>query len=248
MPVTIAPAPDDGSHAERPSGRAACAKQPSIARALTMKRCTNALRRSSVARKQNRSAFSKNLHGSTKMRRHVESVLVDDFRQRWKKLHSVRFYAYRKRNMSGSLFFLASLGIVLMIIELEGRLQSSVSETGLDVLRGLNLGLTAVCVALLMYYYHMHTRILYQTSARRDWTQLIVPFVELVCLLVGVIPPGISATLHITLMSVDDALGAPHDPELTDAVEAGCATSDHLSCCRAAHSAFFVRQVRAYAH
>lgn len=156
-------------------------------------------------------SFSK----SAKAVKHIQRAVVDDIRDLHKSNLTLKKDSARKQRLARWMALSAAAGVLVMMVGVEGRLQReqhgdrtpdealALSISGINTCKSLGMAITVVCLALLALYYKTHLAVLRKTSTPLTRLQIIVPLLEAICLLVGVIPPYVDATFRVALVDAD---------------------------------------------
>ena len=94
--------------------------------------------------------------------------IIDSLTARSHTLHSLKRKVHQQRRLSIALICLSLLGIAIMILELEARIETSWSLAVLDVLRTIGVAITAIAALLIFLYNRNHALILGQCGASRS--------------------------------------------------------------------------------
>jgi len=135
----------------------------------------------------------------TKREKQLTMVSVDSIRARFLQSSKMRKLAKAKRQISLFLVFFTVSSIIFMCAEVSTRLDDG-SMSVIDGLRGANLAFTLLSLGLLIMYYRAHVMLIYAIQAPLGFAQCVIPLLECIVLMVGVIPPGVETTIPLKLM------------------------------------------------
>lgn len=158
-----------------------------------------------------------------KQQRIMTEAVVDEFGTRIKHSKKMLHLAQRMTLISNRMVWCLLLSLVFMLVALHCRLHvlqdgtngSSSMRLPLDVLRGVNVGLTIALVGLLLQYHAARitqTRaLLFQVDV---WQRWLAPVLEVALVLIGVVPPGVEVLVPMPLLDVADSNEVASDSAL----------------------------------
>lgn len=142
---------------------------------------------------------------SKKQQKIINERILDDFRARARHSSALKELGDRKVSLSTYLVASATVGIAIMVVEVELRTQGARRPMTYDVLRSLGVASTAVTLVLLVAYHRLIETILRKTQIEASLAGRALSFGgSAALLLVGVIPPGVETTYELALFNDAD--------------------------------------------
>ncbi|KAL1503542.1 hypothetical protein AB1Y20_012021 [Prymnesium parvum] len=125
---------------------------------------------------------------STRLKRMIQASIVDDVHTRMAETRKLSMIGVKKKVYARKLLWSSGLSIFLMMIAVELRLNEA-STAYINAVKCTNLFVNTVGITFFLLYYMLEHRLVVLARSDTSRLDIILPLVELLSLVIGIIPP-----------------------------------------------------------